>query len=97
MSRIMGARRIKKLRKRISNFKPYVVYETAIGHLFGGYSEYGKIIMADSFEFARKRFVRYDERRYKERSEYRYCNCETERRWGKLLIVDEKGYKKFYR
>lgn len=94
----MRARRIKKLRNRISNFKPYVVYETAIGSLFGRYSEYETtIIMADSFEFARKRFVRYVERRYKERSEYRYCNCETERKWGRLLIVDDKGYKKFYR
>ena len=93
----MIARRIKKLRNRISNFKQYAVYETAIGSLFGRYSEYGTVIMADSFEFARKRFVRYDERRYKEQSEYKYCNCETERRWGKLLIIDEKGYKKFYR
>ena len=93
----MSPRRIKKLRNRISNFKPYAVYETAIGHLFGEYREYGTTIMADSFEFARKRFVRYDERRYKERSEYRNCDCETERSWGRLLIVDEKGFKKFYR
>lgn len=93
----MRARRIKKLRSRISNFKPYAVYETAISSLFGEYREYGTIIMADSFEFARKRFVRYDERRYKERSSYRYCDCETERCWGRLLIIDEKEYKKFYR
>ena len=50
----MRVRRIKKLRNRISNFKPYAVYETAIGSLFGRYSEYETIIMADSFEFARK-------------------------------------------
>lgn len=95
--KIIKTRRIKKLRNRISNFKPYSVYETAIGRLFGGYTEYGTIIMADSFELARKRFVRSEERKYKERSEYRYCNCETERKWGRLLIIDNKGYKKFYR
>lgn len=93
----MRARRIKKLKQRISKFKPYLVCEKSILHLFGVYEKEGKIIMADSFELARKRFVRYDERIRKERSEYRYCDCETDRQWGKLMVIDERGYKKFYR
>lgn len=92
----MKARSIKKLRKRISNFKPYLIRETSFGALFGEYSNNGRTIMADSFELAREKFVRYEERRYKERSQYRDCYFETERKWGRLLIVDEKGNKKFY-
>jgi hypothetical protein len=93
----MRARRIKKLRNRISKFKPYLVCETAFGQLFGVYDKDGEIIMADSFELARKRFVRYDERYHKERSEYHNCCTETDRCWGRLMVIDERGYKKFYR
>lgn len=93
----MRARRIKKLRNRITKFKPYAVHETSICHLFGEYSDCAVIVMADSFEMAIKRFVRYDERINKERSEYHDCYTETDRRWGKLMVIDERGYKKFYR
>ena len=93
----MKARRMKKLRQRISKFKPYLVCEVSPIHLFGVYREYGTTIMADSFELAITRFIHYDEREYKERSEYHYCYTETERRWGKLMVIDERGYKKFYR
>lgn len=93
----MKARRIKKLKQRISNFKPYLVCETSILHLFGVYEKEGTTIMADSFEMAITRFIHYDERKYKERSEYHDCYTETERKWGKLMVIDERGYKRFYR
>jgi len=93
----MRARRIKKLRQRISKFKPYAIHWTRIGCLFGEYSECAVIVMANSFELARERFVRYEERKYKERSEYYDCCTETDHSWGKLMVIDERGYKKFYR
>lgn len=92
----MKARQIKKLRQRISKFKPYAVHWTSICHLFGEYSDRAEIVMADSFKMAITRFIHYDERKHKERSEYHDCYTETERKWGKLMVIDERGYKKFY-
>lgn len=93
----MRARRIKKLRQRITKFKPYAVHWTKVCCLFGAYSDCAVIVMANSFEMAIKRFVRYEERKYKERSEYHGCCTETDRNWGRLMVIDERGYKKFYR
>jgi hypothetical protein len=93
----MKARRIKKLKNRISKFKPYAVHWTSVFHLFGEYSDCSVIVMADSFKLAITRFIHYEERKYKERSEYHDCYSETDRKWGKLMVIDERGYKKFYR
>ena len=67
----MKVKTIKKLRKKILSFDEYIVKESY--SLFGSFDDlqYGTKILADSPEMAMRRYVKMEERRYKEVSELR--------------------------
>ena len=100
----MKARHIKKLRKRISNFKVYKIRKSAgvFGDFFGN-NRLGLImddyyITADSYEFALERFFRYFKRAFKRRHDddtgyLRETTCAL----GRIMVENTNtGYMKFY-
>ena len=93
----MKARHIKKLRKKILNFKEYKILETK--GLFGNFFDdtFEKSIMADSFNTALKRYFRKYYRRNKEIHNYYDVDTETTSEWGKIRVKDYKGFKKYFR
>lgn len=95
----MKARHIKKLRKAIENYKEFIV-NPSIG-IFGEF-----YLNADGSDFrckakdehhAIRRFLRYYERRHKERHEFFDClHNETPKRFAQFQVIDEKGFKRYY-
>lgn len=100
----MKSRYVKKLRLKISNFKPYKVYETIF--LFGDIDTENDIIKAtiyaDSFDLAMGRFINWYRRKYKKRHHLdgfkNYLNnSRTTSQWGKVAIKRVKdGMVEFY-
>lgn len=101
----MKARHIKRLRKRIADFKNFRIRCSAglFGDFFGD-NRLGLImdnyyVTADNHEFALKRFFRLYERMFKRRHDnYTEHPCETTKKWGRLMVENvESGYMKFYK
>jgi hypothetical protein len=95
----MKARHIKKLRKVIANFKEYEVSYSS--GLFGDFGvkegECCKKIMARNPQEAIKRYLKWYFRKYKCRNRHHTDNlAETSRWWGKFMVVDSKGYSRYF-
>ena len=98
----MKAKTIRRLRKKISSFDKYIVLESY--SLFGSFDsdlEVGTKILADSPEMAMRRYVKMEERRYKEVSA---LNChwdwcyETTAEWGRVRVYNTRTrWKTYYR
>ena len=91
----MKARTIKKLRKKIAQFKSYEVYEAI--HLFGEPFEFKLCVKSDSPKNALKRFWKYFYRKNKMRHRWVGYDYETTYDWGKFMVKTENGFKYFYR
>ena len=94
----MKARDVKRLRKKVANFKEYEVSYTR--GLFGYFSDGGicsKEIMASNPKEAVERYLRWYFRCYKQRNNHHTNNlAETSWCWGKFMVVDTKGYTRFF-
>lgn len=93
---VMTKRKIRKLRKRIAKFEPYLVWRS--WGLFGDFSGRDCVkIMADSHSHAVERYVRRKERQMKEMSDLRQCWFnETTRMFARVKVANKKGEKKYY-
>lgn len=94
----MKARHIKKLRKVVANFKEYTVSHS-LG-LFGDFDGGGlcsKDIMASTQRMAVERYLRWYFRCYKQRNRFHTTQIvETTWNWGKFMVVDSKGYSRYF-
>ena len=93
----MKARHISKLRKRISSFKKFKVSST-LG-LFGmPYGNWSREIQAKDAVHAVKRYLKCYIRYFK-RFPPHYSNCliETTYIWGRFRVIDEGGFRRYYR
>lgn len=95
----MKARHIKELRKVIANFKEYEVSHS-LG-LFGDFDGGGlcsKNIMASTPRMAVEKYLRWYFRYYKRRNKFHTNNLvETSWNWGKFMVVDAMGYRRYFR
>ena len=102
---MIKAKYIKKLRKKVSQFKTYKMRE-CFG-LFGFDYDYAtkkdcpyhtdSIIKGLNPEHAILRYFRYYNRKYKIRHKnYAEWMNETTYKWGRFMIEDEKGYRTFW-
>lgn len=94
----MKARHIRKLRKKVQSFKTFSI--TTIG-VFGDFFyrndwEFKKI-KASTPIHAIERYMKWHFRHFKYRSKHQHeWYKETSYNWGEILVVDEKGYKRYY-
>lgn len=94
----MKPRDVKKLRKKVANFNEYVVSYT-----FGLFGDFGfegqccKNIMASNPREAVEKYLKWYFRKYKCRNQHHTNNlAETSRWWGKFMVVDSKGYYRYF-
>ena len=90
----MKARYFRKLRAKVSYYQVITSYG-----LFGDFPsrDFGNKILAKSFENAIERNNRRYEKKYKQKSNYTGVCDETTEEWGKVKVVNDKGYKKYFR
>lgn len=100
----MKARHIKKLRKKIGKLQTYKIRETAslFGNFFGQ-NRFNLImsdhnITANSPIRAIKIYMRNYRKKQKQKNRYESEEyVETTEDWGRLMVVDETGFKYFYK
>ena len=94
----MKVRHIKKLRKVVANFKEYEVSHS-LG-LFGDFDGGGlcsKNIMAITPRMAVEKYQRWYFRHYKHHNKFHTTYIvETTWNWGKFMVVDSKGYSRYF-
>lgn len=94
----MRARDVKRLRKKVADFKEYTVSYT-----FGLFGDFGfegqccKKIMASNSQEAVERYLKWYFRKYKCRNMHHTNNlAETSRWWGKFMVVDSRGFSRYF-
>lgn len=94
----MKAKHIKKLRKRIESFQSYKVRESWGLFGFDSFHEnnYSEIKAGSPLE-ATVRFFKLYRRQYKRISRFESFLIETNSQWGRLEVVDSKGFKTYYK
>ena len=94
----MKARHIRKLRKKIANFREFTVSTT--WNLFGNFDCGGKRqrkVYADTPRVAVKRYFAWYKRKYKEMHEQsNSLLLATTYRWGKIMVLDSNGYRYYF-
>ena len=92
----MKARHIRKLRKRLQEYKTYRVIPA--NHIFGEFNEKNAyVVKAGWYIHAIERYMRYYWRKHKEKSRYyRDTYHEVTSSYGVLCVINEKGYKRYY-
>lgn len=94
----MKRRDVKKLRKKVANFKEYEV-SYSLG-LFGNFYDGGlccEAIKASNPKEAVERYLRWYFRYYKCRNAFHTNNLvETSWNWGRFMVIDSKGYKRYF-
>lgn len=95
----MKAKTIKKLRKQIKSYKIFYV-DVCIGS-FGFHYRIGKndckVIKALNDKHAIAKYMKWCWRRYKKRNIHQKGHyTETTQKWGEIVVMDEKGYMRFY-
>lgn len=90
----MNARTVKRLRKKIASYKTYEV-KTHRPSNNSGIS--GIKVKADSFEMALNRYLKWYWNHFKERhADDNSSLVETTSKFGSFVVIDEKGFKKYY-
>lgn len=94
----MKARDVKRLRKKVTDFKEYDV-SYSLG-LFGNFDGGGlclHTIKASNPREAVERYLSWYFRCYKRRNEF-YTNnlVETSWNWGKFMVEDARGYRRYF-
>ena len=93
----MKAYRIRRIRKKLLGYRKYIVVESDMLNCYSDCS-YQKTILAKSEEHAIERFLRKRERQTKIRrfrndyKVYEHPECLSE-----FMVIDDNGYKRFYR
>lgn len=94
----MKARDVKLLRKKVAGFKEYEV-SYSLG-LFGNFDGGGlccETIRASNPKEAVERYLRWYFRCYKRRNEFHTNNLvETSWNWGKFMVIDARGYRRYF-
>jgi hypothetical protein len=94
----MKRRDVMKLRKKVANFKEYEV-SYSLG-LFGNFYDGGlccETVKASNPKEAVERYLRWYFRYYKCRNEFHTNNLvETSYNWGRFMVIDSKGYKRYF-
>lgn len=96
----MKARHIRKLRKQLQSYHTYRVIECygTFGDFHISYeSYYDHMVKAANALHAIQRYNRYYWRHYKQKCS-NSCNwyTETTSKFGTFLVIDERGYKRFF-
>ena len=95
----MKARHIRKLRKQVQSFKSFRIATCcgAFGDFFFTQDYQFKRIKALNPIHAIKRYMKWHFRHFKYKSRHQHeWYKETSYNWGEILVVDEKGYKRYY-
>lgn len=95
----MKARHIRKLRKQIQSFKTFRIITSrgAFGDFFYLNEWEFKKINASTPIHAIERYMKWHYRHFKYRSSHQQkWYKETSYKWGEILVVDEKGYNRYY-
>ena len=95
----MKARHIRKLRKQVQSFQTFRIITScgAFGDFFYRYEWEFKEIKASTPIHAIERYMKWHFRHFKYKSRHQHeCYKETSYKWGEILVVDEKGYKRYY-
>ena len=92
----MKARHIRKLRKRILSYHTYKVYP--VKHcLFGFDNNFVYTFKAMNSIHAVERYMKYYWRKNKQKHpSYQTFYHEVTCDWGRILVIEEKGYKRYY-
>ena len=81
---------IRRLRKKLASYKTFEVKnkDSKCG---------GRMIKASNFEHAMKRYFLWYWRHFKEKHPSCYKEMyETTSKFGNIVVIDQKGYKKYY-
>lgn len=93
----MKAYRIRRIRKKLLGYRKYIVVESDMLNCYSDCS-YQKTILAKSEEHAIKRFLKKRERKTKiRRFHNNYKVYEEPSYFSEFMVIDENGYKRFYR
>lgn len=95
----MKARHIRKLRKQVQSFQTFRIMTSfgAFGDFFYDYEWEFKEIKARTPIHAIERYMKWHYRHFKYRSSHQQeWYKETSYKWGEILVVDEKGYNRYY-
>lgn len=99
----MKAKQIRKLRKRIGKLQTYTIRETAslFGDFFGnnrmGLIMHDTKINASSSIRALEIYMKKYRKVHKQKNNYeREDYDETTEKWGRLMVIDSIGFKRFY-
>ena len=92
----MKARHIRKLRKRILSYQTYKVYP--VQHcLFGFDNNFVYTFKAMNSIHAVERYMKYYWRKHMQKhTMYKTFYNEVTSDLGRILVIDEKGYKRYY-
>lgn len=94
----MKRRYIERLRKKVEAFKEYNV-SYSFG-LFGNFMSGGlcpQTIKASNPREAVERYIKWYFRKHKHRNPHHTNNlAETTRCWGSFMVVDSKGYSRYF-
>lgn len=94
----MRAKDVKKLRNKVLSFKQFVVIVS--GGAFGEFDMYydKKSFNALNPQHAIEKYCKQWRRRNKERFKFKHYDLvEDTRGFGHFMVIDEKGYKTFWR
>lgn len=95
----MKARTIRKLRKKIAAFKTFIVMESQ--GIFGNFPPFSpenfRRVKATNQRQAIYRYMQWYYRHNKQKSDNdQALYAETTCKWGKICVIDSKGYHKYY-
>lgn len=92
----MKARHFRKLRKQLLSYQTYKVYPVR-NCLFGFDNNFVYTFKAKNSIHAVERYMKYYWRKHKQKhSSYQTFYHEVTYDFGRILVIDEKGYKRYY-
>ena len=90
----MRARTVRRLRKKIASYKTYEVKTHT--HNKVDYIS-GLKVKADSYEMALRRYLKWYWNHFKEKhADHKSTMFETTSKFGSFVVINEKGYKRYY-
>ena len=90
----MRARTVRRLRKKIASYETYEVKTHT--HNKVDYIS-GLKVKADSYEMALRRYLKWYWNHFKEKhADHKSTMFETTSKFGAFVVINEKGYKRYY-
>lgn len=91
----MKARTVRKLRKQLKSFE---TFEVSLYHCKQDKKDVIRVIKAENYIHALKRYLRWYWRHFKEKPEdiTHYGISETTKKFGSFMVINSKGFKRYY-